>query len=304
MTHSLSRGRRRAAAAVILALGGAFAAGCSNDDPKAPPMATPSVTITPSKVPLGYPIEVTYKFVVAGDAKFAKDYRVMVHFISQDDAVLYMDDHEPPVPTSSWKPGQTIEYKRQFFTPVYPYVGDATIEVGLYCKGCELRAPLAGTDVGHRSYKAAQFTLLPQSEGVNILYKAGWYESEGSDTAGEGSWHWMKRNATLNVKNPKKDSVFYLKAGNPGGIFKEPQQVTVSLEGGAPLDQFTVASTDKSGLLRSIPISAAAWGSHDTVELHLSVDKTFVPNQLSPSFVDPRELGVRVFKAVVVPAGT
>src|SRR5215510_7362944 len=151
MTRPSSRGRLRVAAAMILAFCGTFAAGCSSDDPKAPPMATPSVTINPSKVPLGYPVEMTYKFVVANDAKFDKDYRVMVHFISQDDAVLYMDDHEPPAPTTSWKPGQTIEYKRQFFTPVYPYIGDATVEVGLYCKGCELRAPLAGADVGHRS---------------------------------------------------------------------------------------------------------------------------------------------------------
>jgi hypothetical protein len=83
----LSRGRWAAAAALFLALGGALAAGC-NGDPKASPMATPSLTITPSRAPLGYPLEMTYKFVVAPDAKFTKDYRVMVHFISQDDAVL------------------------------------------------------------------------------------------------------------------------------------------------------------------------------------------------------------------------
>src|SRR5438093_9520119 len=163
----------------------------------------------------------------------------MVHFIDQNDSVMYMDDHDPPVPTSAWKPGQTIEYTRRFFAPVYPYVGDATIEVGLYCNGCELRAPLAGTDVGHRSYKAATFTLLPQNAGVTVLYKDGWYESEGSDTAGEGSWHWTKKDATLAVKNPKKDSVLYLKVGNPGGAYKEPQHVTVSLEG-APLDEFSI----------------------------------------------------------------
>ena len=199
-----TRGKLPVAVALILALGGAFAAGCSSDDPKAPPMATPSITLNPARVPLGNPIEMTYKFVVAGDAKFTQDYRVMVHFIDQDDGVMYMDDHDPPVPTSSWKPGQTIEYTRRFFAPVYPYVGDATIELGLYCKGCELRAPLAGTDMGHRSYKVAQFALLPQSDGVTVLYKDGWYELEGSDTSGEGSWHWTKKDARLNVKNPEE----------------------------------------------------------------------------------------------------
>lgn len=267
-------------------------------------MATPSLTIKPAKVPLGYPVDMTYKFVVAADAKFTKDYRVMVHFITPDDVMMYTDDHDPPTPTSSWKPGQTIEYTRRFFTPVYPYVGDATVELGLYCANCELRAPLAGNDMGHRSYKIAQFSLLKQSEGVTVQYRDGWYESEGSDTAGEGAWHWMKKDATLAVKNPKKDSVLYLKVGNPGGPFKEPQRVTVSLEGGAPIDSFTVADSNQTVTLRTIPISAAAWGTNETAELHFSVDKAYVPSQLAASLIDTRELGVRVFRAVVVPTGS
>jgi hypothetical protein len=303
MNHSWSRGRWPAATALILALGGAFATGCSSDDPKAPPMATPSLALSASKVPLGYPIDMTYKFVVAADAKFTQDYRVMVHFIDQSDGVMYQDDHDPPVPTSFWKPGQTIEYTRRFFAPVYPYVGDATIEIGLYCKGCELRAPLAGTDVGHRSYKVAAFTLLPQSQGVTVLYKDGWYESEGSDTSGEGAWHWMKKDATLAVKNPRKDSVLYLKVGNPGGPYRESQHVSVSLDNGAPLDEFSTPA-DQSVTLRTIPISAAAWGTRETAELRLSVDKTYVPNKLLPPGNDSRELAIRVFRAVVVPAGS
>jgi len=287
-------------AAIVVLASACLAAACGNNDPSAPPMATPTVTIEPAKVPLGNPVEMTYKFVVANDAKFDKDYRVMVHFVDQDEGMMYLDDHEPPIPTSSWKPGQTIEYKRQFFAPVYPYVGAATVEVGLYCKGCDLRAPLAGNDMGHRSYRVAQVTLLPQDEGVKLLYKAGWYESEGSDTAGDGAWHWTRKDATLGVKNPKKDSIFYLKVGNPGGGYKEPQQVTVLL-GDRTLDTFTVSSADPTVMLRRIPIAAGQWGADDTVDLRLSVDKVFVPNQISPSFNDPRELGVRVFRAVVVP---
>lgn len=152
-------------------------------------MATPSLVLDPSRVPISYPLEMTYKFVVARDAKFTKDYRVMVHFADQDERMLYQDDHDPPVPTSQWAPGQTIEYKRRFFVPVYPYVGDTTIEVGLYCNGCPLRAPLDGADRGHRSYAVAHLQLLAQSEGVAVRYKDGWYESEGADTSGEGSWH-------------------------------------------------------------------------------------------------------------------
>ena len=283
--------------ALLLACVAVLAAACKSDDPKTP-MATPSLTINPNQAPLGDPVEMTYKFVVARDAKFTKNYHVMVHFADQDQTPMYQDDHDPPVPTSQWTPGQTIEYTRRFFIPVYPYVGDATIEVGLYCDGCTLRAPLAGADVGHRSYSVAHLRLLPKSEGIAVRYKDGWYEAEGSDTAGEGSWHWMRKNATLAIKNPKKDSVLYLKVGNASDAYKESQHVTVSLEGGPPLDQFTLSSEQKL-TLRTIQIPAASWGTHDTVDLQLSVDKSFVPDLLWPPN-DRRELAVQVYKAVVV----
>jgi hypothetical protein len=298
MTHP---GRKHFASAVLVAFVAVLAAACGSDDPKAAPMATPSLTVNPAQAPLSYPVDMMYKFVVAPGAKFTKDYRVMVHFADQDERLMYQDDHYPPVPTSQWTPGQTIEYTRRFFLPVYPYVGDATIEVGLYCEGCPLRAPLAGADAGHRSYAVAHLQLLPQSEGVAVMYKDGWYESEGSDTSDAGSWHWMKKNATLAIKNPRKDSVLYLKVGNSGGGYKEPQHVTVSLEGGAPLDQFTI-SLEQPLTLRTIQIPAASWGTRDTVDLQLSVDKSFVPDLLSPPNGDRRELSVRVFKAVVVPS--
>jgi len=292
--------RTRVASVLLVALGTVLAAACGSDDPKAPAMATPSLTLDLNQVPLSYPVNMTYKFVVAPDAKFTKNYHVMVHFADQDDRLIYQDDHDPPVPTSQWTPGQTIEYTRRFFIPVYPYVGDTTIELGLYCDGCPLRAPLTGADVGHRTYTVTHLQLLPQSEGVTVVYKDGWYASEGSDTAGDGAWHWMRKNATLAIKNPKKDSILYLKVGNWARDYKEPHHVIVSLEGGPPLDQFTISSEQKP-TLRTIQIPAASWGPRDTVYLQLSADKSFVPDLLWRNG-DQRELAVQVYKAVVVPS--
>jgi len=113
-------------------------------------------------------------------------------------------------------------------------------------------------------------------------------------------WHWTKKVATLAIRNPKKDSVLYLDLDNPGGVFEEPQQVTVST-GGTTLDQFTVVP--KREVLRKIGLSAAALGADDNVDVRIDVDKTFVPSRLSPSSKDPRELGVRVFHAVVAEPG-
>src|SRR6185295_21995 len=133
-------------AAFVVVTGGLSA--CRRKEAPAPAVATPSVTLNHDKAPLGSPIDITYKFVVANDAHFAEDYRVMVHVVDADDELIFAFDHNPPVPTTQWKPGQTIEYKRTVFIPVYPYVGEAAIHVGLHSIVNQKRLTLAGEDVG------------------------------------------------------------------------------------------------------------------------------------------------------------
>lgn len=289
---------RSAARAYWIVVAGAVAlSGCSASDPAAPPMVTPSVTLSRQKVVLGTPVEMTFKFVVAKDAKFTADEHVMVHFGDRDDQLMYTDDHDPPKPTSAWKPGETIEYTRTFFAPAYPYVGEATIEVGMFSAGEKYRVPMAGTDTGHRSYKVATFQLAPQTEGVQLIYNEGFHPVEGAAANGVG-WHWTKKDATFAVKNPKKDSVLYLEVDNPTTMLKAPQEVTVSING-TTIDQFTLPP--QKAMLRKLPVAAGAWGGSDNAELKISVDKTFVPEQVSPDNKDPRELGIRVMHAAVVP---
>ena len=289
----------RCLACVSLLFAAAIGSGCQASDPDAPPMVTPTVTLSRQSVPLGTPIEMTYKLVVAKDAKFTTNYRVMVHFGDQDEQLMYTDDHDPPTPTSTWKPGQTIEYSRTFFTPTYPYIGNATVEIGLYAAGEKLRVPMAAVDTGHRSYKVATFQLQPQTEGVQTIYKDGFHAVEGATANGVG-WHWTKKEATLVVaRNPKKDCIFYLDVDNPSELMTTPQSVSVFL-GASMLDQFSIAPT-KASVLRRIPIAASAWGAGDNIELRIAVDKTFVPETLSQSNHDSRELGIRVLHAAVVP---
>ena len=51
-----------------LVLASSALAACRKKEPPAPPVATPSVTLSHDKAPLGSPIDITYKFVVASDA--------------------------------------------------------------------------------------------------------------------------------------------------------------------------------------------------------------------------------------------
>src|SRR5712691_2906370 len=115
-----------------IAISTSILGGCRRKEAPAPPMATPSVTLSHDKAPLGSPIDITYKFVVANDAHFAEDYRVMVHVVDTDEEMIFAFDHNAPTPTSQWKPGQAIEYTKTVFIPIYPYVGEASIQVGLH----------------------------------------------------------------------------------------------------------------------------------------------------------------------------
>ncbi|HUK36146.1 MAG TPA: hypothetical protein VLV86_19650, partial [Vicinamibacterales bacterium] len=72
----------------LLSLAAASVAACQANDPVATPMVTPSLTLSRDAVPLGTPIEMTYKFVVATDAKFTTNYHVMVHFGDQDEQLM------------------------------------------------------------------------------------------------------------------------------------------------------------------------------------------------------------------------
>jgi hypothetical protein len=272
---------------------------CRKKEPVTPPLATPTVTLSHDRAPLGSPIDITYRFVPTSDAHFTEDLRVMVHVVDSDEEMIFNFDHSPPTPTTQWKAGQPIEYTRTEFIPVYPYVGEASIQVGLYSTTTQKRVALTGEDAGQKAYKVARLQLQPQTENVYTVFKDGWHPAEQAEHNATVEWQWTKKNATLVFKNPKKDVLFYFDVDNPGSVFKDTQQVRLTI-GGQPIDDFSIAPGQP--LLRKIPIKAAQLGADDMVELQIAVDKTFVPSLLPASnSKDPRELGIRVFHAYIDP---
>src|SRR5205809_1262844 len=139
-------------------------------------LATPSITLSHDKISLGSPIDITYKFVVAPDApRFTENYRVFAGVVDADDQLMWTDDHNPPTPTTEWEPNQTITYTRTVFIPVYPYVGEAAIHMGLYSMQTQKRVPLIGDDAGKRAYKVARLQLQPQTENIFTQVKEEWH---------------------------------------------------------------------------------------------------------------------------------
>jgi len=273
---------------------------CSKND-KTPAVAVVTFAANKTRVPLGSPVELTYQFTVAPDAKINGDYRVFVHVVDPDGNVLqWNDDHDPPIPTSKWQPGQKVQYTRTEFVPVFPYVGEVSVEIGLHKD--KDRLPLQGPNPSDhsatsRSYKVATLQLLPEAENIFLNKHSGWNASEYAAENPALDWQWTQKTAVLTFRNPRKDAWLYLDYDARIDLFADhPQQVTVYSG-----DQVVTTLTADSGArkLEKIPITAAQFGSSEQSEIRLVVDRTFVPAKLPAGGKDVRELGIRVYHAFV-----
>ena len=293
--------RKRASVVAFTALAVsavALSISCSKKGSNEPPVATPSLTLSKDKVPIGSPVKLTYKFTVANDpqavsALNAANQWVFVHVMDPTGEQLWTDDHLPPTPTTAWKPGQTIEYTRTVFVPNYPYIGEAAVRLGIYNQQTGNRLTLGAQEVSRKEYLVAKFQLQPQSENIFLIYKDGWHPIEVASDNAASEWQWTKKTATISFKNPKRDSTLYLEYDARTDLFNPPQQVTVKI-GGQTVAMFAADSRDRK--LLTFPLTAAQLGQGDMTELVLDVDKTF-----GPGGGDERQLGIRVFHAFIEP---
>lgn len=272
---------------MAVACAAALLAGCSKKQENAPAVATPSVTLDKDRVPIGSAVTFTYKFVVAPDAKFDRNYYVFAHVLDPEGEQMWTDDHLPPTPTSQWRPGQTIQYQRTVFVPNYPFIGEATMRLGLYDKATNERLALNAPEASRREYTVAKFQIVASSENIVLIPKDGWYQTENNAKDPTTEWQWTGKTATLSFKNPKEDATFYLQYDARPDLFNPPQEVTLRI-GDQTVGQFAADAKDLA--LKTFHISAAQFGSADMVELALDVDRTF-----KPGAGDPRELGIRVY---------
>jgi len=93
------------------------------------PLPTPTLELNRRSVFPGGPLDLNIRFTV--HSQLTEDYRVLIHVLDRNEELLWTDDHDPPHPTSSWEPGQTISYKRRTMVPAFPYTGEVTVTMGV-----------------------------------------------------------------------------------------------------------------------------------------------------------------------------
>lgn len=272
---------------------------CRAEGDTAPATATAELELSRARIAQGSPVDLTYRFTVAETPDPAGTYRVFSHVLDADEELMWTDDHEPAVPPASWQPGQVIEYRRTMWVPMYPYVGTAKVILGVYDVKTNARLKLGNADRGDRSYQLAEFELLPQTESVYLIFKDGWHPAEVAADNPAVQWQWTRKEATLAFRNPKRDAMLLLQLDNPSTSPNAATTVDVRL-GETSLGALPV-NGGNAGLHR-LDLPAEALGTGDMAEITLVADRTFVPaREAGSNSGDPRELGVRVFHAYVMP---
>ena len=282
----LSRASRAAVVAVWLSI----SLGCAEPPP---PVAGVALELDRSTVSLGAPLDLHFRFDVLPDldAGPTEDYRVFVHFLDERAQVLWTEDHDPPVPTSEWTPGRSIEYSRRVKIPMYPYIGESVIATGLYSPRDGTRLALTGTELDQLAYRVASIRLEPQHESSFVTYGEGWHEAEFS-ADGRTQWRWTTGRGVLSFRNPNRDSRFVLEFDGRADLFDPDQRLSLVI-GDRTIEELEIDTTEVVYVTCEIP--AADLGSDDIVNLELRVDRTFTPADIGDGPQDTRELGVRVY---------
>ena len=274
------------------------AAACGRQEDTAAPVASIAATPSAQRAEAGAPVTISYTFSLpAGASALPADRWVFVHALDESNELLWTDDHVPATPTEAWRPGTPVTYSRTMFVPRNTAAGQVRIEAGVFSRSSGERLPLAGQNRGMRSYEVATLTVTPAANPV--VPETGWYDPESGESPGR-EWRWSRRESHLSFANPKAPITLYLQLDQPVTSLPASQAVEVRGPAGALA---TVTVPGGAPLVAKVPMTAEQLGQADRVDVTVTVDSTFVP-AATPQLksTDPRELGIRLLNAFVVPS--
>ena len=296
----LRRRRARAALAASGAVSALLLLGGVSCGARSEPVAAIDLELERSAAPQGAFVAAEVSLtVLQAFTPLDRDYRVFVHFLNPDGQLLWADDHDPPVPSSDWRPGQTVSYSRRLAIPADAYVGEATIAVGLYYPPLGERLPLAGEHLGQRSYRGGRLTIEAAAARNLLTYEYGWYDQEFEQSGGRGArWRWTAEAAGLAFPNPYSEAVLQLLLDGRPDLVPGGRQEVAILANGEHLERILLESRERRFVEVKLPAARLAGGR--TTRIELQVRPTFVPAAAAGSTsIDGRRLGVRVHHAFV-----
>jgi len=254
---------------------------------------TPKLSVNKKSAEMGTPIEMTYAFSTKPDyVALNKNLTVFVHFLDPKRVLRFQDDHQPPKPTSDWRPGGNYNYTRTVFIPRNIPAGEYRIAMGIYSPEQGQREVLDAKEFEHRTYDMGTLLIeIPPTEPV-MQYSQGWYDPESTPGDISTRWRWTKKEAILKVRNPKADALLYANLDGVPSKFTEPQTVTITVND-HQIDSFKITRNEPE--MKKYQVAKNLLGDGKMVDVKVAVDRTFIPADDKTS-KDTRELGVRVYQ--------
>ena len=165
-------------------------------------------------------------------------------------------------------------------------------ELGLPFLGPGEERPTDGTLDAYAEYDGWLITTADKAGMVE--FTDGWYPRETGDGS---SWRWTQQTARLSFPNPRRAAVLHLDYDARADLFQDqPRTLTITV--GAQVARSFVPDT--AGRQRTnVLLPSAMLGGEDRVEVQIAVDRPLVPANVSAGSQDTRELGIRVYRAVV-----
>lgn len=253
------------------------------------PLADVTVGIeTVREVGVGQPIPVVYRWEVGADYE-PVDATVFAHFVDANERILGQDDHLPPRPPRTWRPGEVIVYER-WMPRLRSYDAEhVRIVVGLH--DGERRF-----SVRHRDGRATHPVVgelivdLEDHRGVAMEVE-GWHRTTSPSTPGRLPFAWTTGRAVSAFRNPRQAARLHLLARGPGRRIGQ-QRINVAIDG-HPAGDITVS--EPGPFHHSFVLGRELFGTDPIVEVELRVAPAFVPRRLVPDSSDGRTLGLQVF---------
>jgi hypothetical protein len=234
--------------------------------------------------------DVTYRFrTTSSFAPLAEDSRVVSRF-TQRGKLLFLDEYEPPIPTSKWEAGKEYAFTRRIYIPVVIDEFDPGFK-GAETLGFEvgLASSAAGAGQAGIVFLKRTLRLVPSVGSPVIVYLGGWYPSEAGPGEPAPRWRWTAREARCAIDKPGRDALLVIR-GEVDPAAPAGQKVTISIAGRV-LEEF---APGPGRFERSFKISKEWAGDGRDFVLAIAVDPTFVPAKVTPGSEDTRELGVRI----------
>ena len=167
-------------------------------------------------------------------------------------------------------------------------------ELGLPFPGPGYESPIAATLDARAEYDGWLVTTEDKARMVLVELTDGWYARE---TAAGSVWRWTAQTATISFQKPRTGVVLHLDYDARADLFRDPPRTLTITVGDQVARSFVPDAAGRQQT--SVLLPAAMLGGRDRVEVHIAVDRTFVPARVRPGSRDTRDLGVRVYRAVV-----